>query len=166
MGTITIFRFTSASDTPPGGDSLVFNTTSKDTKTVIGIIKDFEVKNREGVGDNQGAEQNLGDQQALGQVERIYVFDGYIAQRDASPNSFLDTLKTWEDGTKTSSTIFEDGRFGIIVTDDTTKNVTPVPVSGGAPQGLIWENIDYKSDFGKNQEKFTLTLRLSKGDGT
>ncbi len=165
MGTITLYRFTDVTDTVSTAEKLEFNT-STDTTSVNGTITNVDVDPVDGIGDNQGSEQDYGDLQALGSVEKEYTITGFISQRDASPNSFLDTLSNWQEQSKTSSGIFEQGRFGFADADDDTDDVTPIPNSQPSPSGLMWQSLSKKSDMKGNRTIFVLKLRFSVGDGT
>lgn len=165
MGKIILFRFTDVNDTTSTAEKLEFNTTVK-TDIVSGHIDEVKVDPIDGIGDNQGSEQQYGDQQALGSVEKEYTITGYISQRGENPNSFLDTLKIWQEDAKTSSTIFAQGRFGFTDVDDPTDDVIPIPNSQPNPSGLIWHSLSKTSDMGGNRTKFILKFRFSVGDGT
>ncbi len=118
------------------------------------------------IGDNQGAEMEFGDKQALSTFEKTYVIHGIIFQMNATANSIIATLNSWEVGAKSSLGIFDQGRFGIIISDDTTKSFEPIASTLTGPQGLMWLDIAYTLDFENNQQKFTLRLTVSKGNGT
>ena len=165
MGIITLYRFTDVNDTTSTAEKLEFNTTSK-TDIVSGHITNVDVDPIDGIADNQGSEQQYGDQQALGSVEKEYTLIGFISQRSANPNSFLDTLKTWQEEAKSSSTIYAQGRFGFTDEDDPTDNVIPIPNSQLNPSGLLWHTLSKKSNMEGDRTDFTLKFRFSVGDGT
>jgi len=165
MGIITLYRFTDIGDTISTAEKLEFNT-SKDTKIVNGFITNVDVDPIEGIGDNQGAEQDYGDLQALGSVEKEYTITGFISSRATNPNSFLVTLNTWQKQAKTSKGIFEQGRFGFADVDDPTDDVTPIPNTESNPSGLIWQSLSKKSNMKGNRTNFILKLRFSVGDAT
>jgi len=165
MAKITIFRFTDVGDTTGTAEKLEFNT-SVNTKVVNGFITNVDVDPLEGIGDNQGSEQEFGDLQSLGTVEKEYTITGYISQRGTNPNSFLDTLKLWEQQSKIKRGIFEQGRFGFQDLDDPSDDVTPIPNTQPNPSGLMWQSISKKSDMKGNRTNFVLKFRISKGDAT
>lgn len=165
MGTVTLYRFTGVNDTIATAEKLEFNTTSN-TESVNGIITEVKVDPVDGIGDNQGSEQDYGDLQALGSVEKEYTITGFISQRDVNPNSFLDTLKNWQEQNKTSTGIYEQGRFGFRDADDDSDDVIPIPNTKSNPSGLIWQSLSKKSNMKGNRTDFVLKLRFSVGDAT
>lgn len=169
MGTVILYRFTTANDTTSTAEKITLDS-SADQDSVGAIIdKDgggLQIIPTDAVGENQGAEMEFGDKQALSTFEKIYVIHGVVFQMRAAGNAILDTLNKWEKGSKSSLGIFDQGRFGIEISDDTTKNFLPVPTTGSNPQGLMWLNLAYTLDFENNQEKFELRLTVSKGNGT
>ena len=117
MGKIRLFRLTLATDTS-STEFIDFNLgTALADRTDIEnpFIKTIEQKPSDGVGTNQGAELPLGDQQALGPVEDIYILDGFISKRNGDANdgmnAFLQTLKLWENDPKKVKGVWELGRF-------------------------------------------------------
>jgi len=165
MGTITLYRFTDVNDTPSTAEKLEFNITA-DTTIVNGTIKEVKVDPVDGIGDNQASEQDYGDLQALGSVEKEYTITGFISQRSANPNSFLDTLDNWQTQNKTSTGVFEQGRFGFTDEDDDTDDVIPIPNTQPNPSGLMWQSLSKTSNMKGNRTDFTLKLRFSVGDAT
>lgn len=167
MGTITIYRFTDVGDTIATAEKLEFNLeTDLKTKNVHGFILNVDVDPVDGLADNQGSEQEYGDQQALGPVEKEYTLSGFISARATNPNSYLDTLSNWQKESKTSPAVFAQGRFGFADEDDPTDNVIPIPNTQPNPSGLIWHTLSKKSDMKGNRTKFVLKFRFSVGDGT
>lgn len=165
MGIITIYRFTDVGDTISTAEKLEFNTTTS-TKIVSGHITNVDIDPVEGLGDNQGAEQNYGDLQALGSIEKEYTITGFISQRSTNPNSFLVTLNTWQQQAKTSTGVFEQGRFGFRDADDPTDDIIPIPNTLPNPSGLIWQSLSKKSAMKGDRTNFILKLRFSVGDAT
>ncbi len=165
MGTITIYRFTDSTDTVSTAEKLEFNT-GTDTESVDGFITEVKVDPIEGIGDNQGAEQDYGDIQSLGSVEKVYTLTGFISQRSNASNTFLSTLNTWQTQAKITKGVFEQGRFGFADVDDDTDDVTPVPNSGTTPQGLVWQSLSKTSNMEGNKTDFVLKFRFSIGDAT
>ena len=144
MGIITIFRFTDDTDTIGNvEDKIEFNTTTK-TKTKAAFITEVKFNPTDGVGNNQGAEQDLGDQQALGLVEDIIKITGFISERnsDSGVNPFLATMKEWKNEPKINDN-WQLGRFGYADADDTTDDLTPVRIDSDQV-GLLWERIEYR----------------------
>ena len=174
MTTIRLFRLTLAGDTS-STEFIDFNGVTKvlqQTDIENAFITQIEEKPSDGIGNNQGAELPLGDQQSLGAVEDVYILTGFISKRngdnDDGLNVFLSTLKLWDGDSKKVKTIWELGRFGIIVNDDHTKDLAPdgAGIPANETIALLWERIEYRSDFKGNREYFKLFLRVNKGDGT
>lgn len=166
MGIITIFRLTESDDEESTvSDKIEFNTTT-DTTSENPFINLYEENPTDGVGNNQGAEQNLGEQQALGQVEDIIKIGGFFSQRNANSgqNTDLVLLTQWANEDKINSN-WELGRFGITDLDDLTHSLTPVN-TGTNQIALLWEKLERKTDFKGNRELFTLYFRVNRGDGT
>lgn len=167
MGIITIYRFTDVNDTTSTAEKLIFNDeTDLSTKNVHGFIKEVVIDPVEGIGDNQAAEQNYGDLQALGSVEKEYTITGFISARSTNPNNYLDTLQNWQDDAKTSKGVFEQGRFGFEDTDDDTDDVIPIPNTQPNPSGLIWGSLKKTSNMKGDRTIFTIKFRFSVGDST
>ena len=167
MGIITLFRFTDVNDTILTAEKLEFNDEADlKTKNVHGFITEVKVDPIDGIGDNQGAEQDFGDLQALGSVEKEYTITGFISARATNPNSFLDTLANWEKEAKTSIGIFEQGRFGYTDADDDNDDIIPIPNTQPNPSGLIWQSFSKKSNMLGNRSDFVIKLRKSVGDST
>ena len=166
MGIITLFRFTDVTDTISTAEKLEFNDeTDLKTKNVHGFITEVKVVPVDGLGDNQGSEQNFGDKQPLGSIDKEYTLTGFISARATNPNSLLDTLALWAKEDKKNDD-FQNGRFGFADTDDDTDDVTPIPDTLPNPSGLIWKSISKTSDMKGNRTKFTLKFSFSVGDGT
>ena len=168
MGIIKIFRFTEETDTivsVESTDTIEFNKNTT-TKTKNAFITEVKFNPTDGVGNNQGAEQDLGDQQALGLVEDIIKITGFISQRnaDSGANTFLATMKEWKNDPKINDN-WELGRFGYADADDTTDDLTPVRI-GANQVGLLWERIEWTTDFKGNRKMFTLYFRINRGDGS
>ena len=164
MGLITIYRYTDVNDTPQTAEKLIFNAATQ-SKEPNGWILDVAVDPLEGLADNQGSEQEFGDQQALGSVEKEYTIMGKLVQRATNPHLWLETLARWQSETKINEH-FPQGRFGITDEDDPTDDILPIPNTQPNPTGLIWHTYPKKSNMKGNVCMFTLKFRLSKGDGT
>jgi len=168
LGTITIARLTDASDTLADvTDKLLFNTTVK-TKLEANFITGFEQNPIDGVGNNQGAEQDLGDQQALGLFEDITKIEGFFSKRNGDNNNGENTalikLDLWTREPKINDT-WQLGRFAVEDNDDHTHDLFPVR-TGTDQIAYLWEKLQRRTDFKGNRELFTLFLRVNRGDGT
>lgn len=167
MDTIRLFFLTDASDSSIT-DFLDFNLDSrgKSTKIENAFIRKISKTRSDGVGDNQSVEQDLGDKQALGEIETKIILEGYITQRNSNSgqNTFLDQLERYANASKQSTT-WPEGQFGVIDIGDQNNSVIPVR-TGSNQIGLIWESYDKISDLAHNQETFKIVLTISKGDGT
>lgn len=174
MATIRIFNLTLAGDTS-STDFIDFNGVTdilQRTDIENAFITKIEEKPTDAVGENQGAELPLGDQQALGQIEDLYIISGFFSKRNGDLNdglnAFIATVKGWENSSKKVKDVWELGRFGIIVNDNHAQDV--LPDGAGVPANetiaLLWEKIEWASDFLGNRENFKLYFRVNKGDGT
>ncbi len=169
---INLFRLTLTTDTLTTGDRIDFNdpgaTNPKSSKFENAYCTFIDRMSSDGVGDNQGAEQDLGDIQALGPVEDLYTLTGFISKRDGDlsngQNQFLILLDLWDSEFKNSDN-WPEGRFGIKDDGDVTNDLTPVR-TGSNQIGLIWESYDKKADLAHNRVNFIIKLRVSRGDGT
>jgi len=167
MGTIRIFRLTLSTDDENTTDRIDFNTDVK-TKIENAFVTGFVNNPTDGVGNNQGAEQDLGDQQALGAVEDIIKISGHFSKRDGDlsdgQNAFLILLDLWASEPKINDD-WQLGRFGVLDADDMTHDL--IPVRTGTDQiALLWEKLERTTDFKGNRELFTLWFRINRGDGT
>ena len=117
MAKIRIFRLTLAADTKDT-EFIDFNT-SKNTKIENAFITEIKENPSDGVGNNQGAELPLGDQQALDQIEDIYRITGFFSKRNGDSNdgmnSYLTTLRQWINEAKIVDDVWELGRFGLLL---------------------------------------------------
>ncbi len=168
MGIITIARLTDSLDTLANvSDKLEFNTTTK-TKLEDNFITTFEENPTDGVGNNQGAEQDLGDQQALGTLEDVTKIEGFFSKRngdnDDGQNQALILLDTWVAEPKINDN-WQLGRFAVEDEDDHTHDLLPVR-TGTDQIAYLWEKLLRRTDFKGNRELFTLFLRVNRGDGT
>lgn len=165
LGKITIFRLTATGDDQTTSDKIEFNTTDK-TNIEAAHITDLQFNPSDGVGNNQGAEQELGDQQALGIVEDVIKITGFISQRNGNlnngRNSFLVLMDTWEHEAKASK-IWKLGRFGFFDEDDHTEDTIPVK-TGDNQIALLWERVKWTVDMKGNRKFFDLYLRVNRGD--
>ncbi len=167
MGKISIFRLSLVTDDENTLDRIDFNTSTK-TDVENAFVTEFKNNPTDGVGNNQGAEQELGDQQALGTVEDIIKISGFFSKRNGDLNDGLNQFIILLDLWAAESKVFDDwelGRFGILDEDDQTHDL--IPVNTGTNQiALLWEKLERDTDFKGNRERFTLWFRINRGDGT
>ena len=167
MGKISIFRLSLSGDDETTSDRLDFNTSVK-TKVENNFITVFKGDPTDGVGNNQGAEQELGDQQALGPIEDVIKISGFFSKRNGDnndgQNQALIHLDLWTSEPKINDN-WDLGRFGIIDEDDQTHNIIPINI-GTNRIALLWEKLERDTNFHGNREKFTLWFRINRGDGT
>lgn len=167
MGKISIFRLTLDTDDETTTDRLDFNTVVQ-TKVENNFITEFVESPTDGVGNNQGAEQKLGDQQALDTVEDIVKISGFFSKRDGDlndgQNQALMLLDTWINEPKINDD-WQLGRFGVLDADDQTHDL--IPIRTGTDQiALLWEKLQRTTDFKGRRELFTVWFRVNRGDGT
>ena len=171
--TLTLFRVENTGDNisnRPPGEIIVFNE-STDVSVPNAFIVTYDISNTTGIGNNQAAEQDLGDHQDLGPVENMYILRGFISQRDkingtsGGLNPFTEILRTWDEETKTS-TDFKHGRFGIDISDFLSYRVLPVGSPSTAQVGLIWKGISWTQDYEDHplRANFEIQLIVDKGD--
>lgn len=169
MGIINLYRVTAGSDTLTVADRIDFNVPGSKTKVENAFITEMQRLPTDGVANNQGAETPTGDQAALGSIEDILVIKGFISKRNGDANDglnvFLTKLREWEDEGKEVDDVWELGRMGIDVADNHAADLIPVR-TGTKQTAYLWERIEYRTNFKKNQEEFTLYLRVNRGDGT
>lgn len=172
MGIINLYRVTADSDDKTVADRFDFNLTTKigqQTDIENAFIKQLRNTPTDGVGNNQGAETPMGDQSALGPIEDILIIEGYFSKRngdnDDGQNSYIATMKLWENDAKVIDGTWELGRIGIDIADNHNGDLIPVR-TGDNQLAYLWEKIEWRSDFKKNREEFTLYLRVNRGDGT
>jgi len=165
MGIIRISRFTLTGD-GPFTDAIEFNTSTK-TNVENAFITGIKLNPTDGVGNNQGAEQDLGDQQALGTVEDIIKVSGFISKRNGDnndgQNAFIILMDLWTAEPKINDD-FELGRFGISDADDVTTEL--IPDNNPNTRALLWERIEWNVNFKANRKEFDLFFRINRGDGT
>lgn len=166
MAKIRLFRLTNPADdeTSEFIDFNIPGDLTENTKIENAFIRSINEDDSDGVGNNQGAETALGDQQALSKVEDIIVIDGFFSKRDGDAgdgnNSYIATLRLWASEDKINDD-WELGRFGLIVDDDHNQDVEP-DISPNTI-ALLWAKLAWKSDFTGNRENFILTFRVNKG---
>lgn len=166
MGIIRIYRLTGEFD-DEDTDFIEFNIPNSKTTVENAFINEIKFDPSDGVGNNQGAEQELGDQQALGLVEDVIKISGFISKRNGNSNdgqnALLDKMSIWESEPKINDD-WELGRFGFLDADDVTENVTP-DINPNTI-ALLWERIQWTVDFKGNRKLFDLYFRINRGDGT
>jgi len=145
---------------------IIFNATTN-VDTHDGFITQVEITDTTGIGNNQAAEQDLGDHQDLGLVEQLYLLTGFISKRDAISNGSnrINILQKWDEGIKTNDN-FVHGRFGIAMDDFVQYDVAPVG-TGVNQVGLIWKSIKWGPiafDVLPLRADFVITLIVDKGD--
>jgi len=166
---LRLYRVTSPGDTygTVGATEKISFNASTDVSTMNGFITSYRVATTTGIGNNQAAEQDLGDHQDLGTVEEMYILNGFISKRDTASGStnLIDIIKKWDDEIKTN-TNFVHGRFGIQFDDFTQYNIDPVG-TGSTQVGLIWKGIDWNPlefDILPLRADFQIQLIVDKGD--
>jgi len=169
MATIQLYRLTNPGDTVSSISStekVRFNATT-DVKSNLAFCTNFRVSSTIGIGNNQAAEQDLGDHQDLGAVELLYIINGFVGRRevDPDPNNPISQFRKWDEEVKINDA-FIHGRFGIQLND--FKDYTIVPVGTGLDQiGLIWKGIDWNPlDYDRLplRADFQIQLIVDKGD--
>lgn len=166
LGKITIFRLTNTGDDSTTTDKIDFNIDVK-TKIENAFITGIKLNPTDGIGNNQGAEQDLGDQQALGLLEDVIKISGHISKRNGDnndgQNAFLILMDTWSAEPKINDN-WQLGCYGMIDDDDHTEDV--IPDESPNTVALLWERIEWDVDFKGNRKKFDLYFRVNRGDGT
>jgi len=168
MGTVTIFRLSLDTDTIlTTSDKIIFNTT-ENTKIESAHCTEIVNSPTDGIGNNQGAEQDLGDQQALGLLEDTVKVTGFISKRDGNlsngQNQFLIILDLWANEAKINDN-WQLGRFALQDNDDHTNDLIPIR-TGTSQIALLWEKYEKKTNMKGNRVDFTLWFRINRGDGT
>ena len=167
--TLTLYRVTTAlqglGNLSPN-EEIIFNNTT-DVSLHNAFITGVKITNTTGIGNNQAAEQDLGDHQDLGSVEQKYILTGFIAireQADTATNK-ITIMKKWDDEIKQND-IWVHGRMGIKIDDFVQYNIIPDGV-GSDQIGLIWKSIEWgELDFDRLPlaADFVITLIVDKGD--
>lgn len=174
--TLTLYRVTtlgqevSPPTNVPADEQIEFNATT-DVKTPNPFITTYDISTTTGIGNNQAAEEDLGDHQDLGQVEKLYILRGFISQRDKiNPttvgfNPFIDILEKWDTENKTIDD-FKHGRFGIIIDDMSRYSLTPIGRGQTDQVGLIWKGIYWTQNYEAQpfRADFEIHLITDKGD--
>ena len=172
----TIFRYTDASDdilTPepnPFLDKIDFNVTdltdSKKTNVENAFVLTCERNKPEGLGINLTAEKPDGVVQPLQVIEEVWTVKGFISnmrgESDDGNNAFLLLLEQWKNEAQVIKDIWEGGRFGIQDLSNSTNTLLPIG-TGSTTVGLIFSNYIPISNYNKNEVRFTLEFRKSRG---
>jgi len=167
--TLTLYRVTTAGDTlgTIGATEKILYNSTNDVNSHNGFITTYSLPNTTGIGNNQAAEQDLGDHQDLGSVENLYILTGFISVRDQSvaASNLITIMKKWDEEVKTNDD-FVHGRFGIDIDD--FPNYDLIPDGVGVDQvGLIWKSLEWLDlDFDRLplRADFKITLLVDKGD--
>ena len=167
--TITLYRVNTAGQNIGSLDAnnlIAYNGTTVVT-THNPFILSYRIVNTTGIGNNQAAEQDLGDHQDLGPVEQLYILNGYITKRDTAvaATNLITIMKKWDDEAK-SNTNFIHGRHGIDFDDNPNYDIVPVG-TGSTQVGLFWKSLDWNPiDFIKHplRADFEIRLIVDKGD--
>ena len=167
MPSVKLFRLTEPSDDETTLDAIEMSLTVQ-TKQENAIITLFMEPSAAGIGNNQGAEQQLGDQQALGEVEDIIKIKFFVSKRngdnDDGLNSYLVLFEEWKNDDKINDN-WDLGRFGIVDNNDHTHDLIPIN-TGSSRFALLWEKSERETDFKGNREWITIWFRVNRGDGT
>lgn len=174
--TITLYRVTTIGQevnpptNVPADEQIEFNATDQ-VNIPNAFITTFDVTTTTGIGNNQAAEEDLGNHQDLGQVENLYILRGFISQRDKINgttlgfNPFIDILEKWDADNKTNDD-FKHGRFGIIIEDMPRYSLAPIGTPQTSQQGLIWTGIYWTQNYSDHplRANFEIKLLVDKGD--
>jgi len=171
-----IFRYTNAIDdilTPepdPFLDKIDFNLTgltdSKKTSVENAFVLTCERNKTEGLGINLTAEKPDGVVQPLQVIEEVWTITGFISNMrgnlDDGNNAFNLLLEEWKNGAQAIKDVWEGGRFGIQDFSNSTNTLLPIG-TGPNTVGLIFTGYEPVSNYNKNEVRFTLTFRKSRG---
>lgn len=167
--TLSLYRVTNAGDNignVAAIEKIIFNANT-DVNSHNGFITAVDIQNTTGIGNNQAAEQDLGDHQDLGSIEQLYTFTGFISIRTQAEGdiNLITILKKWDDGTKTNDA-FVHGRMGLDMDDFGQYDIIP-DGTGDDQVGLIWKGIKWGPlDFDKLplRADFVIYMIVDKGD--
>ena len=171
-----IFRYTLDTDdilTPspnPFNDKIDFNDlvspSDKDTTKERAFVLNCKRNTPEGLGINLTAEKPDGVVQPLQVIEDLYTVTGFISNMrgnsDDGSNAFLGLLETWKDDAQVIVDAWEAGRFGIQDFSNASNSLFPIG-TGSFAIGLIFADYETDSDYNKNEVRFVLTFRKSRG---
>ena len=167
--TLTLYRVNTPGQNIGSLDAnnlIAFNDTT-DVNSHNAFITEVEITNTTGIGNNQAAEQDLGDHQDLGSVEQMYVLTGFISKRTEAEGvtNLINILKKWDDEVKTNDN-FVHGRMGLDMEDFGQYDIIPDGV-GTDQVGLIWKSIKWGPltfDILPLRADFVITMIVDKGD--
>jgi hypothetical protein len=167
--TLTLYRVNTAGQglgNLDANEQIIFNNTTN-INLHNAFVTGVTITNTTGIGNNQAAEQDLGDHQDLGSVEQLYIIRGFISLRTqaSAATNYIDIMKKWDDEVKTNDN-FVHGRFGIVIDDFVQYNIVPDGV-GAQQVGLIWKSIRWgELEFDMNPLKadFEIHLIVDRGD--
>lgn len=167
---IILYRLTDTGDTVDNiatSERIDFNFTN-DVKQNAAFITSYRIASTIGIGNNQAAEQDLGDHQDLGAVELLFILNGFVSRRDANPavlTNPITKMKRFDEQSKLDND-FIHGKFGIQIDD--FKDYSLIPIGVGDNQiGLIWKGIDWNPltyDILPLRADFQIQLIIDKGD--
>ena len=166
---LTLFRVNTAGQGLGNLDpnnQITFNS-GTDVSIHAGFITGVEITDTTGIGNNQAAEQDLGDHQDLGLVEQLYVLTGFISKREEaeSNSNLINILQKWDEEIKTNNN-FVHGRMGKLIGDMTQYDLAPIG-NGTNQEGLIWKSIKWGPltfDILPLRADFVITMIVDKGD--
>ena len=167
--TLTLYRVNTAGQglgDLDANNQITFNV-GTDVSIHAGFITGVEITDTTGIGNNQAAEQDLGDHQDLGLVEQLYVLTGFISKREEaeSDSNLINIMQKWDEGIKTNE-FFVHGRMGMLIGDFTQYDLNPIG-TGSDQQGLIWKSIKWGPldfDVLPLRADFVITMIVDKGD--
>ncbi len=167
--TLTLYRVNTAGQglgDLDANNQITFNV-GTDVSIHAGFITGVEITDTTGIGNNQAAEQDLGDHQDLGLVEQLYVLTGFISKREEaeSDSNLINIMQKWDEGIKTNE-FFVHGRMGMLIGDFTQYDLNPIG-TGSDQQGLIWKSIKWGPlgfDILPLRADFVITMIVDKGD--
>lgn len=167
--TLVLFRVNTAGQglgNLDANEQITFNANT-DIENHNGFITQVDITNTTGIGNNQAAEQDLGDHQDLGPVEKLYVITGFISVRDEaeSLSNLINIMQKWDTEIKTN-TNFKHGRMGLLLDDFSQYDLAPIG-TGTDQQGLIWKSIEWGPltyDILPLRADFKITMIIDLGD--
>ena len=173
--TDTLYKINSQDGTILSGDTeiLLFNDSIVDTVGNAYITKVVHNKPK-AVSGNQALGQDTLDQQPEGILGEFYTIHGVIPFMDgtldatgtgATLNSTIEKLKEWSDGLDSLDGSVIHGMFGFEFLTVTPYKLTPIS-SGNTQIGLLWAGLEWDYDLILNIARFTLKLKVDKGDAT
>ena len=139
----------------------------KNSKKANQWIREFEIDTIHSIGDQQGAEKEMGDQEDLSVAGRVWDIEAILTARNIQSGN-LAKLFTWADESSIVKDHWPDGRFGIYYEGDTTNELKPLSIHqtppAASPRGLVITRYKKKELLGKNQVQINLQFRESRGE--